>query len=279
MAVTLTTLSENTAGRPDFMAEWGQSIMVQTPKCTVLFDVGGSGVVLANADRLGEDLAKVDAIVLSHGHQDHTGGLLEVLKRLGKTRIIGHPDMWDLKYTKRPQEDREAFIGIPYAREKLESLGADFELTRRPVSLSDQIMTTGEVGMTTDFEIIERNLLIKEGGVFKPDPLADDLALIIRTSQGLLVVLGCAHRGTINTIRHAQKLTGEKRVYAVVGGTHLAPASEERVEKTIQALKDIDVQKIGISHCNGFRASAKVARAFGDRFFLNNAGTQVTFPD
>lgn len=278
MTVTLTTLSENTAGRPDFMAEWGQSILVQTDGCTVLFDVGGSNVVLTNADRLGIDLTKIDAIVLSHGHHDHTGGLCDVLKRLGRKRVIAHPDIWDIKYAKRPLEDKEAFIGIPFAREELEHLGASFELTPEPVSLSDRVMTTGEVEMTTDFEIIERNLFLKERGKFVQDPLADDLALIVRMDEGLLVVLGCAHRGTINTIRHAQKLTGEKRVYAVVGGTHLAPASEDRIERTIQELKDIGVQKIGISHCNGFYASARVARAFGDKFFLNNAGTQITIP-
>jgi 7,8-dihydropterin-6-yl-methyl-4-(beta-D-ribofuranosyl)aminobenzene 5'-phosphate synthase len=278
MSVTLTTLSENTAGRPDFMAEWGQSILVQTDGCTVMFDVGGSNVALANADRLGIDLTKIDAIVLSHGHHDHTGGLRDALKRLGRKRVIGHPDIWDVKYARRPYEDKEAFIGIPFVREELEHLGASFELTTDPVSLSDRVMTTGEVEMTTDFETIEPNLLVKEGGGFRQDPLADDLALIVRMDQGLLVVLGCAHRGTINTIKHAQRLTGETRVYAVVGGTHLAPASEERIERTIQELKDIGVQKIGISHCNGFFASAKVARAFGDKFFLNNAGTQTTFP-
>ncbi|HOE17223.1 MAG TPA: MBL fold metallo-hydrolase [Syntrophorhabdaceae bacterium] len=278
MSVTLTTLSENTAGRPDFMAEWGQSILVQTDGCTVLFDVGGSNVALANADRLGIDLTKIDAIVLSHGHHDHTGGLLDVLKRLGKTRVIGHPAIWDIKYAKRPQEDKEAFIGIPFAREKLENIGASFELTPDPVSLSGRMMTTGEVEMTTDFEIIERNLLLKEGGKFIQDPLADDLALIVRMDEGLLVILGCAHRGAINTIRHAQKLTGEARVYAVVGGTHLAPASEERIERTIEELKDIGVQKVGISHCNGFYASVRIAQAFGDKFFLNNAGTRITLP-
>lgn len=278
MSVTLTTLSENTAGRPDFMAEWGQSILVQTDGCTVLFDVGGSNVALANADRLGIDLTKIDAIVLSHGHHDHTGGLLDVLKRLGKTRVIGHPAIWDIKYAKRPQEDKKAFIGIPFAREKLENIGASFELTPDPVSLSDRMMTTGEVEMTTDFEIIERNLLLKEGGRFIQDPLADDLALIVRMDEGLLVVLGCAHRGAINTIRHAQKLTKEARVYAVVGGTHLAPASEERIERTIEELKGIGVQKVGISHCNGFYASVRIAQEFGDKFFLNNAGTRITLP-
>jgi len=276
MSVTLTTLSENTAGRPGFMAEWGQSILVQTDGFTVLFDVGGSDVALVNADRLGVDLSNVDVIVLSHGHTDHTGGLRDVLKRLGKRRVVGHPAMWEAKYTKRPHEEKEAFIGIPFAREELESLGASFELTPDPVVLSDYVMTTGEVEMTTDFEIIERNLLVKEKNEFRKDPLADDLALIVRMDQGLVVVLGCAHRGTINTIRHAQNLTGETRVYAVVGGTHLAPASKERIERTIRDLKAVGVQKIGISHCNGFYASARVAQAFGDKFFLNNAGTQIT---
>ena len=104
------------------------------------------------------------------------------------------------------------------------------------------------------------------------------MALIIDADFGLVVILGCAHRGIINTIRHAQKLTGKEPVYAVIGGTHLFGASEERLEKTIADLKEMGIQRLGVSHCTGFAASARLAQEFGDIFFLNNAGTQVTLP-
>ena len=110
------------------------------------------------------------------------------------------------------------------------------------------------------------------------DFLADDLALIINTEFGLVVILGCAHRGIINTLRHAQNLTGQKLVYTVIGGTHLFRASEERLAKTIAELKEMGIQRLGVSHCTGFHASARLAQEFKDAFFLNNTGTRLTLP-
>ena len=109
-----------------------------------------------------------------------------------------------------------------------------------------------------------------------PDPLADDLALIVRTGHGLALITGCAHRGIINTVRHVQKLTKGEPIHTIIGGTHLMVASPERIEKTARELKELGLQRLGVSHCTGFNASATLAREFGEVFFLNNAGTQIT---
>jgi 7,8-dihydropterin-6-yl-methyl-4-(beta-D-ribofuranosyl)aminobenzene 5'-phosphate synthase len=276
MNITLTTLCENTAGKPGFMAEWGLSILIQTDSANVLFDTGGNFAAVRNADKLGVDLRAVDKIVLSHSHADHTGGLREVLRRTGPKEIIAHPAIWELKYTKRAYERREAFIGIPFTRAELELFGASFTLRKEPVHIADTIVTTGEIAQTTDFEGIEPIFYVKEDGSLRNDPIPDDLSLIVRTQQGLVIVLGCAHRGIINTIRHAQTITGEERVHTVVGGTHLFPKTDEQVEKAIVALQEIGVQKLGVSHCTGFHASVRLAQAFGNDFFLNNAGTVYT---
>lgn len=278
MSIKLTTLCENTASRPGFSAEWGLSILVEAAETTVLFDTGSSSILLANADKLGIDLRKIDKIVLSHGHYDHTGGLRAVLKRAGKMEIVAHPAVWEKKYSKRPNEKKMTYCGIPFAKEELESLGGSFTLTAKPFTLSDNMITTGEVALTTEYEFVEKNFLLKKGNKFTQDSLADDLSIVVKTDKGLIVILGCAHRGAINNIRHAQRITGEKRIYAVVEGTHLFPASDERVERTIRELIELDVQKVGFSHCSGFHASMRVAQALGDRFFLNNAGTQITLP-
>ena len=275
MQVTLTTLCENTASKAGFMAEWGLSILVQVDNSKVLFDTGASFASVRNADKLGIDLATIDKIVLSHGHTDHTGGLREVLRRTGEKEIIAHPAIWDAKYVKRPYEEKEAYAGIPFVREELELFGASFKLSKEPVKILDNLTTTGEIDMTTDYEKIDANLFVKEEDMLKPDPLADDLALIVKTEKGLVIVLGCGHRGTINTIRHAQRLCEDERVYTIVGGTHLFSASDKRIDKTIAALKEIGVQKVGVSHCTGFRASMRFAQAFGDKFFLNTAGTRL----
>ncbi|GAG58558.1 unnamed protein product [marine sediment metagenome] len=276
MGLQITTLSENTAGLGSFLAEWGLSILVETDEANILFDTGQSISASHNADILGIDLRRIDKIVLSHGHFDHTGGLRHVLRRIGKKgiEIIAHPDIWQAKYATGEGEDR--YIGIPFHRQTLESLGAHFNLTTEPVRITDNIMTTGEIPMVTDYEEIESYLQVKEGNRFKPDKLRDDQALIITTAPGLVVILGCAHRGIINTLYHAQQITGVKVIYAVLGGCHLMDATEERIWLTIAALKELGVQRLGVCHCTGLPASAIMAQEFGDRFFFNNAGTSIS---
>ena len=272
----ITTLSENTAGLGNLLGERGLSILIETDGLSILFDTGRSISASHNADLLDIDLSRINKIVLSHGHSDHTGGLKEVLRRIGKrTEIIAHPDIWAVKYSRR-QGEEERYIGIPFHRQTLESLGAKFNLTKEPVRITDNIMTTGEIPMTTDYEEIEPYLQVKEGDSFKPDKLLDDQALIINTEPGLVVILGCAHRGIINTLYHAQQLTGVKTIHTVVGGCHLMDATEERVWLTIAALKELGVQRLGVCHCTGLPASAIMAQEFGDRFFFNNAGTSIS---
>jgi len=278
MGLQITTLSENTAGLGKLLGEQGLSILVETDGQNILFDTGQSISASHNANLLGIDLSRIDKIVLSHGHSDHTGGLKQLLRRIGKRiEIMAHPDIWAVKYSRRQgQEDR--YIGIPFHRQTLESLGANFNLTREPVRITANIMTTGEIPMVTEYEEIEPHLQVKEGNRFKPDKLLDDQALIITTESGLVVILGCAHRGIINTLYHAQQLSGVKAIYAVVGGCHLMDATEERVWLTIAALKELGVQSLGVCHCTGLAASAIMAQEFGNSFFFNITGTRISLP-
>jgi len=276
MDIEITTLSENTASY-GFLGEWGLSILVSVDGTRVLVDTGLSFSAVHNARVRGTELAGIDRIVLSHGHADHTGGLVGVLAETGGVEVIAHPDVFAEKCARRDEETvRE--IGIPFSREELEALGARFTLTREPVRITDRILTTGEVPMLTGYEEVDRHLCVKENGEVRPDPLADDLSLVIDADYGLVVILGCAHRGVVNTLHRARSITGRDSVYAVIGGTHLVGASEERLERTVADLKGMGVQKLGVSHCTGFYSSARLAREFGDVFFLNNAGSRFTLP-
>ena len=192
-----------------------------------------------------------------------------------EVEVIAHPDAWAAKYASRQEEDKR-YIGIPFQREELENLGARFKLTTKPVKITDNIMTTGEVPMVSEFEEIEPDrFLVREGSTWQPDKLMDDQAIIINTEPGLIVLLGCAHHGIINTLYHVQKLTGVKQIHMVLGGCHLIGASLERVWLTIAALKELGVQRIGISHCTGLPAAAIMAQEFGESFFFNNTGTRI----
>jgi 7,8-dihydropterin-6-yl-methyl-4-(beta-D-ribofuranosyl)aminobenzene 5'-phosphate synthase len=278
MGLKITTLSENTAGLGGFLGEWGLSILVETGDLTLLLDAGQSISAAVNASLLGIDLARIDRIVLSHGHYDHTGGLTHVLRKIDKAvPVVAHPDIWADKYSHREGQDYR-YIGIPHQRHLLESLGASFSLHAGPVKIARGIMTSGEVPMVTGFEKVEPYLLVKEAGGFRPDELLDDQALIIETGEGLVVILGCAHRGIINTLYHARQITGVEEVYAVLGGCHLMDASQERVGLTVAALKELGVHKLGVSHCTGLSAACRMAREFGDGFFFNNAGTVTSLP-
>jgi len=276
MSLNVITLGENTAGTGRVLGEWGLSILVETEDIKVLLDTCAGATVPHNASVLGVDLSLVDKIVLSHGHYDHTGGLREVLTHMGDVEVIGHPDIWSAKYA--VFRDHKRYNGIPFVREELESWGASFTLSRDPVWITDDIVTTGEIPMVTDYEHIDSRLYLMVDGELVPDPFADDAALIIKTDEGLVVILGCAHRGMVNTLYHARDITGEERIHTVVGGTHLISASEERIARTVEAVRDLGVQRLGVSHCTGLPAASILARELGEAFFFNNAGSRVSVP-
>lgn len=271
MKIDIMTLTENTATH-HFLAEWGLSILIEADNKRVLLDTGAGFTALYNAHLAGLDFREIDLIILSHGHFDHTGGLKGILERRnGPIDIIAHPSIWDAKYSLK--EDDRRYIGIPFIREQLEGLGARFVFSEEPVWVTDNIVTSGEVPFVTGYEETDRSLHKMENGSLVRDVFTDDLSLAIKTGKGLAVFLGCAHRGMINIIRHFQKITGDDRVYSVVGGTHLISASSERLSKTIEDLRKTGIRKLGVSHCTGFEASVRLAEEFRGAFFLNSAGS------
>ena len=271
--IRIVTLSENTAFANGFQAEWGLSMLAETEEGNILLDTGGGNSTIQNADRLGIDLTKIDKLVLSHSHADHTGGLRDFLRRRNREiEIIAHPDVFTPQYMIR-QGEPERFTGIPFTREELESLGARFNLTEDPYKISENVFTTGLIPMVTDFESVIESAFRKVGTKMLQDDVKDDQSIVLKTDYGLIVLLGCAHRGVINHLFHTQEITGIKEIHTVIGGCHLYNAKKEQVEKTIMALKKLKIKNLGVSHCTGMRAAFAMMQAFGDRFFFNNAGT------
>jgi len=272
MDINITTLTENTATR-DFIAEWGLSMLIEADNKRILLDTGAGFSAAYNAQLAGIDFRSIDLIILSHGHFDHTGGLKDILTRRCKAiDIIAHPSIWEAKYSLRDNDRR--YIGIPFMREQIEGLGAHFILSDEPVWYTENIVTSGEVPFVTGYEDTDQSLYRMNNNSLIRDNFQDDLSLAIKTDKGLAIFLGCAHRGMINIIRQFQKITGENRVYSIVGGTHLISASPERLDKTVAELKKIGIRKLGVSHCTGFEASARLAAEFKDIFFLNSAGSR-----
>ncbi len=270
----VTILADNlAAGGEGVLAEHGLSLLVEADGQSLLFDVGQSGIVLGNAARLGLDLTRAHSVVLSHGHYDHTGALPLLLAALGPKEIIAHPALFQGKYARR-RRAKPRPIGFPGGRDALAERGAALNLDAEPRALLPGVMTSGEIARTTDFETIPAYFAVRAGRGMRKDEFADEQALAIRTRKGLVVLVGCSHRGVVNALRHAAALTGEERIHAVIGGTHLGPASDEQVERTIEEFENLGVERVVACHCTGFRAAARLAEALGDRFDPGGVGYQ-----
>jgi len=273
MDAKIITLSENTAGLArGLLAEHGLSFYVEFGNSKLIFDTGQTFTAACNAKTLGLNLEGL-LIALSHGHYDHTGGLECILEKTGPTTVYCHPDVFAPKYALR--EGQKRYIGIPFQKDDLEAMGARFDLAKNAREIMPGIWLTGEVSRVSDFENPSPDLVVEGEDGLVVDPLWDDQALVLVLDRGLFVILGCAHSGMINTLEQAQRATGVDHIIGVVGGTHLGFGGEDKLPKTIVALKEYDLEILGASHCTGMKASSILSAEFGEKFIFNNVGTVI----
>lgn len=246
----LTVLTENVAGR-NCLAEFGLSYLIEADK-KILFDTGNSNVFLTNAHRLGISLDDADMVVLSHGHWDHGNGL----QYFGNKKLLTHPGSFIKRYNKKDKR----YVGIDLSYSEL-SEKYEILLSDKPFHISPEITFLGEVPRTNDFESVQTHFILENG---EADFVKDDSALMVRTSNGLVVITGCAHSGICNTVEYACEVAGSDKVYAVFGGFHLKNDLEV-TEKTMKYIKKKGIERVYPSHCTSFQALAAFSREF--RFF------------
>ncbi|MDZ4185385.1 MAG: MBL fold metallo-hydrolase [Desulfuromonadales bacterium] len=278
MTTRITILCENSVARPGgLIAEHGFAALIETPQDSVLFDTGQGFGLINNAREIGRNLSAISTVVLSHGHSDHTGGMPALLEHLQRPmQVVAHPDVFTARYWRSNFELRP--IGMVAQRAELEGKGARFSLCCDYKQMSENLYSSGEVPRRTDFEKGDPHLVIADGhGGYCPDSLRDDLSLAITTSKGLVILLGCAHAGVINIVEHFREKSGEERICALIGGTHLGPASEEQFQATLNKLKSYRLGKIGLSHCTGLNRGAQLFQEFAGRSFYAAAGTVLEF--
>ena len=275
-------------GEP-MLAEFGWSALVKVEIAgrthSILFDTGlGKQALLHNAKALRIDLKQIEALVISHGHPDHTAATPETLSGIGRENlpIILHPNALRKTVIMFPNGEK-ANAGFFLDEGQLRSRGGLLEKTKNPTSFaSDTTLATGEIPRRTDYEKgmpPNMHFRIIDGNLVHDQLILDDQGLVINVKdKGLVVISGCAHAGIINTINYAKEVSGVEKVYAVVGGFHLtgdyfAPT----IERTVAEMKGIAPKIVLPSHCTGIRALIRIANALPNSFVENSVGTTFQF--
>lgn len=274
-AVRVRMLVENTARGAGILGEHGLCWCLESAGRQLLFDLGQGMVLGSNAKRMGIDLEATNALVFSHGHYDHVGGWGAFADRLSSATLFLHPDALNAKFQRRT-DGRMVPAGVAAFAAAVESAGNERVISTNPCEVLPGIWMTGEVPRTNQFEDTGGDFYCGEQGT-DVDIILDDQSLFFKTKLGVVVILGCAHAGVVNTLDYISTLTGE-RIHAVLGGMHLLHAGAERMEFTINGLRHLAPDWLAPNHCTGDAAVAALWAAFHPHMLEMHAGQSYTFP-
>jgi len=265
---------ENTVCRHGLLAEHGLAFWIECGSKRILFDAGQTDVLRHNANHLAISLKSADAIVISHGHYDHTGCLAAATEARRKPpRSFVHPAALLAKYA-RHKDGTVRVIDTPAASRAALVNGTDIHWTKEPSQVVEGLWVTGPIPRLTDFEDTGGRLF-KGLACRRPDNLIDDQAAFLDGPRGIVVILGCAHAGVINTLHYIQQLLPGRPIHTVIGGMHLVTVSETRTYRTVEALHELDIQRLVPLHCTGFAAMSCLGNEFSGRVSICAVGTRL----
>ncbi|OIQ95100.1 ribonuclease BN [mine drainage metagenome] len=251
--------------RGPLVAEHGVAFVVEAGGRRILYDTGQSGAVVNNLAALGLPPASLDAIIISHGHYDHAGGLAAVLAAARpEVEVLLHTKAFTARCSARP--GGTVSTGIPVAEAALKALGGRWSQTDLPCEVAPGLWFSGSIPRVSPFETGDPRLLLPGADAPRPDPMEDDTVLYGRGAQGLVVIGGCTHAGLVNAVCHGFAVTGCDRLQAFIGGTHLGPATPDQQERTLAQLEAWAPDLIAANHCTGFAVMSRLRHLFGARF-------------
>ena len=262
----ITVLATNIANFKG-IGEWSFSALLESENESIIFDTGfDENTVLHNADLLGKDLSRVEKVILSHFHGDHTGGLI----KLRKTFMKENPDAFSEVYVaegffeQRYDENGNlrGFIGgfddVKKFIKETKKLGINFNVIDKPYEIANNLMLSGPVERIFEKVVVSPGFFVKENGQLIDDLLKDDQSLGIKTSKGWYMMSGCGHAGMMNTAHKFQAID-DNDVYGAIGGFHLYRSSDDDISKTAYSLKEFGLKQLIGGHCTGIHAARKIA--------------------
>lgn len=236
-----------------FLGEPALSFLLQDQDFKLLFDTGYSDAFLHNARSMDINILDIDYIVLSHGHIDHTGGLIPLTQQYLKARIeqiqvktpilIAHTDVFKSRIINEIGD-----IGSPISQHKM-AQHCQLNLRKKPYWITDRLIFLGEIPRLNDFECQDSFAKILNGDSIEDDNIIDDSSLVYRIDNGLIIIAGCAHSGICNTIAYARKICDNAPVLKVIGGFHMLDASQYQLDKTVEFLAQLNIMEIYACHC------------------------------
>jgi len=255
--------------------EHGVAFWITTDSGNVLFDTGASAETLAaNLDQLGLPIAEIDAMAFSHSHYDHTGGIEAILSEKAGIPIYANADIFRPKYSKHDGN----YDASGFARQQDDyTRRADWHMNDALTEIVDDLWTTGRIVEREFPEGRSAGHFIRMEGDFVPDPYLDDMSLVLKTAQGLVLICGCCHAGILNTLAHVRSHF-EGEIVSVIGGIHLMVAEKPMIDKVINTLREIAPNaRYWLNHCTGNDAQKAFAAAFGDQAHHFKAGESILF--
>ncbi len=252
MKLTVLT-DDNVLDSRYLLGEHGLSFYIEEEDKKILFDAGYSDIFLKNSLRLNIDLKALDLVVVSHGHRDHSWGLVSLVRFYNESRqfglsgpfptLIAHPNVF---FTK----SKEAFpeVGSILSEEKA-GKHFDLQLTDEPVWITDKLVYLGEIPRKNDFENQEAVCSIEGPEGKEDDYILDDTALAYQSEKGLVIIAGCAHSGICNIIEYAKKVCETDKVVDIIGGFHLLDPEETQLDKTVEYFEELNPEVVHACHC------------------------------
>lgn len=263
-------LVENLSYQQGTKGEHGLSLVVRTSDKQILFDTGQTGLLAENAKKMNINLSAIDMVVISHGHYDHTGGLSSFFELNDHAPVLVKPKALDDKYSGSTGTRR--FIGVD--KEVAGQFSNRFQFIEEVTEVASGLKVVPGIQRYYDFEQSSQVMMVEKDGLTMVDPFEDELFMVYDHPDGLTVFTGCAHRGIGNICRTATKVTGNRNIRLVLGGTHLKGASQGRISKTIEAFKEMNVHQYCLCHCTGLPAFMQFSNEFPDQVRYAHVGTR-----